>query len=226
MKLIEIINRRCNCRITKVVIYNNFGERTAYADAPIDYCDEFSTEITLNNTKMVISYSADSPLSKDNISLMTDLIDVYVENRATWEIEEHVSKSPDIFAGRATLDEMVRVTTNALVYSNLFDKAAVMFFNEKLMELRGIYLTSIPAYTEKQVEEFRNKRVPISKELCTKLLEYHAADNNYDNHLELEDKIFYSIDKIKLDNSLIIVPMVTGNKLYGVLITYSKEKYN
>ena len=67
MKLIEIINRRCNCRITKVVIYNNFGERTAYADAPIDYCDEFSTEITLNNTKMVISYSADSPLSKDNI---------------------------------------------------------------------------------------------------------------------------------------------------------------
>ena len=226
MKLIEIINRRCNCRITKVVIYNNFGERTAYADAPIDYCDEFSTEITLNNTKMVISYSADSPLSKDNISLMTDLIDVYVENRATWEIEEHVSKSPDIFAGRATLDEMVRVTTNALVYSNLFDKAAVMFFNEKLMELRGIYLTSIPAYTEKQVEEFRNKRVPISKELCTKLLEYHAADNNYDNHLELEDKIFYSIDKIKLENSLIIVPMVTGNKLYGVLITYSKEKYN
>ena len=160
MKLIEIINRRCNCRITKVVIYNNFGERTAYADAPIDYCDEFSTEITLNNTKMVISYSADSPLSKDNISLMTDLIDVYVENRATWEIEEHVSKSPDIFAGRATL------------------------------------------------------------------LEYHAADNNYDNHLELEDKIFYSIDKIKLENSLIIVPMVTGNKLYGVLITYSKEKYN
>ena len=179
MKLIEIINRRCNCRITKVVIYNNFGERTAYADAPIDYCDEFSTEITLNNTKMEISYSADSPLSKDNISLMTDLIDVYVENRATWEIEEHVSKSPDIFAGRATLDEMVRVTTNALVYSNLFE-----------------------------------------------LLEYHAADNNYDNHLELEDKIFYSIDKIKLENSLIIVPMVTGNKLYGVLITYSKEKYN
>ena len=80
MKLIEIINRRCDCRITKIVVYNSMGERTVYADAPIDYCDEFSTEITLNNTKMVISYSADSPLSKDNISLMTDLIDVYVEN--------------------------------------------------------------------------------------------------------------------------------------------------
>ena len=225
MKLIEIINRRCDCRITKIVVYNSMGERTVYADAPIDYCDEFSTEITLNNIRMLITYSAYAPLNDDAISLMTDLIDVYVENRATWEIAENVSKSPDIFAGRATLDEMVRVATNALVYSNLFDKAAVMFFNEKLMELRGIYLTSIPAYTEKQVEEFRNKRVPISKELCTKLLEYHAADNNYDNHLELEDKIFYSIDKIKLENSLIIVPMVTGNKLYGVLITYSKEKY-
>lgn len=226
MKLIEIINRRCNCRITKITIFNSFGERVAYADAPIEYSSEFSTELKLNNTKMLISYSADAPLSEEDISLVKDLIDIYVENRATWEIAEHVSKSPDIFAGRATLNEMVRVTTNALVYSNLFDKAAVMFFNEKLMELRGIYLTSIPAYTEKQVLDFRNKRVPISKELCTKLLEYHAATDNYETHLELEDKIFYSIDKVKLENSLIIVPMVTGNKLYGVLITYSKEKYS
>ena len=225
MKLIEIINRRCDCRITKIVVCNSRGERTVYADAPIDYCDEFSTEITINNIKMLITYSAYAPLNDDAISLMTDLIDVYVENRATWEIAENVSKSPDIFAGRATLDEMVRVATNALVYSNLFDKAAVMFFNEKLMELRGIYLTSIPAYTEKQMLAFKNKRVPISKELCTKLLEYNASSEDLENHLELEDKIFYSIDKIKLDNPLIIVPMVTGNKLYGVLITYSKEKY-
>lgn len=225
MKLIEIINRRCDCRITKIVVCNSRGERTVYADAPIDYCDEFSTEITINNIKMLITYSAYAPLNDDAISLMTDLIDVYVENRATWEIAENVSKSPDIFAGRATLDEMVRVATNALVYSNLFDKAAVMFFNEKLMELRGIYLTSIPAYTEKQMLAFKNKRVPISKELCTKLLEYNASSEDLEKHLELEDKIFYSIDKIKLDNPLIIVPMVTGNKLYGVLITYSKEKY-
>lgn len=225
MKLIEIINRRCDCRITKIVVCNSRGERTVYADAPIDYCDEFSTEITINNIKMLITYSAYAPLNDDAISLMTDLIDVYVENRATWEIAENVSKSPDIFAGRATLDEMVRVATNALVYSNLFDKAAVMFFNEKLMELRGIYLTSIPAYTEKQMLAFKNKRVPISKELCTKLLEYNASNEDLENHLELEDKIFYSIDKVKLDNPLIIVPMVTGNKLYGVLITYSKEKY-
>lgn len=226
MKLIEIINRRCDCRITKITVCNSMGQRVVYADAPLDYCDEFSTEISLNNTKMIISYSAYKPLNDDDISLMTDLIDVYVENRATWEIAEHVSKSPDIFAGRATLEEMVCVTTNALVYSNLFDKAAVMFFNEKLMELRGIYLTSIPAYTDNQVQSFRNKRVPISKELFTKLLEYNASEDNYQHHLELEDKIFYSIDKVKLENSLILVPMVTGNKLYGVLITYCKEKYN
>lgn len=226
MKLIEIINRRCDCRITKITVCNSMGQRVVYADAPLDYCDEFSTEISLNNTKMIISYSAYKPLNDDDISLMTDLIDVYVENRVTWEIAEHVSKSPDIFAGRATLEEMVCVTTNALVYSNLFDKAAVMFFNEKLMELRGIYLTSIPAYTDNQVKSFRNKRVPISKELFTKLLEYNASEDNYQHHLELEDKIFYSIDKVKLENSLIIVPMVTGNKLYGVLITYCKEKYN
>ena len=226
MKLIEIINRRCDCRITKITVCNSMGQRVVYADAPLDYCDEFSAEISLNNTKMIISYSAYKPLNDDDISLMTDLIDVYVENRATWEIAEHVSKSPDIFAGRATLEEMVCVTTNALVYSNLFDKAAVMFFNEKLMELRGIYLTSIPAYTDNQVQSFRNKRVPISKELFTKLLEYNASEDNYQHHLELEDKIFYSIDKVKLENSLILVPMVTGNKLYGVLITYCKEKYN
>ncbi len=44
-------------------------------------------------------------------------------------------------------------------------------------------------------------------------------------HLELEDKIFSSIDNVKLSNPLIIAPMMTGNKIYGILITYSNNKY-
>ncbi len=225
MKLMEIINRRCDCRVTKVTVCNSLGERIVYADAPVDYCDEFSTVIKLNNIKMIITYSALKPLGEESLSLMNDLVEVYVENRATWEINENVCKNSDIYTGRATLDEMVRVTTNSLVYSNLFDKAAIMFFNEKLMELRGIYLTGIPAYTDSQVKDFRNKRVKISQDLYDKLMNHHTNMDNFDKHIELEDKIFYSIDKIKLSNPLIITPVITANKLYGVLITYSSEKY-
>ncbi len=225
MKLMEIINRRCDCRVTKVTVCNSLGERIVYADAPADYCDEFSTVIALNNIKMTITYSALEPLSEASLSLMNDLVEVYVENRATWEINENVSKNPDIYAGRATLDEMVRVTANSLVYSNLFDKAAIMFFNEALMELRGVYITGIPAYTDNQINDFRNKRVKISQDIYEKLMDYQTKVDNIDEHIELEDKIFYSIDKIKLTNSLIITPIITANKLYGVLITYSNDKY-
>ena len=225
MKVMEIINRRCDCRVTKVTVCNSFGERIVYADAPIDYCDEFSTIFNLNNSKMVITYSADKPLSSELLSLMNDLIEVYVENRTTWEIAENVSKNPDIYAGRATLDEMVRVAANSLVYSNMFDKAAVMFFNETLMELRGVYITGIPAYSDKDVYEFKNKRVEVTKEIYDKLMEFHANIDDIEAHIELEDKIFYSIDKVKLTKPLIITPMITANKLYGVLITYSNDSY-
>ena len=225
MKLIEIINKRCNCKVTQVIVKSPMGERIAYRDVPVDNFKEYSIYLHTGNVDLNIIYSADKELSEEAVSLLTDLIDVYVENRATWEIAENVSKSPDIYAGRATLDEMVKVTTNALVYSGLFDKAAVMFFNEKLMELRGIYMTSIPPYTEEQVKVFRNKRVPVKKSIIKQLQEYNKRPDDIESHLELEDKIFRSIDNVQLTNPLIIVPMMTGNKIYGILITYSNNKY-
>ena len=217
MKLIEIINKRCNCKVTQVIVKSPMGERIAYRDVPVDNFKEYSIYLHTGNVDLDIIYSADKELSEEAVSLLTDLIDVYVENRATWEIAENVSKSPDIYAGRATLDEMVKVTTNALVYSGLFDKAAVMFFNEKLMELRGIYMTSIPPYTEEQLKAFRNKRVPVKESIIKQLQEYNKRPDDIESHLELEDKIFRSIDNVQLTNPLIIVPMMTGNKIYGIL---------
>ena len=225
MKLIEIINKRCNCKVTQVIVKSPMGERIAYRDVPVDNFKEYSIYLHTGNVDLDIIYSADKELSEEAVSLLTDLIDVYVENRATWEIAENVSKSPDIYAGRATLDEMVKVTTNALVYSGLFDKAAVMFFNEKLMELRGIYMTSIPPYTENQEKANRNKQVPEKEPIIKQLQEYNKRPDDIESHLELEDKIFRSIDNVQLTNPLIIVPMMTGNKIYGILITYSNNKY-
>lgn len=225
MKLIDIINKRCNCKVTQVVIKSHTGERMAYRDMPVDSFKEYSLFFHTGNVELEIKYSADKELSEESVSLLTDLIDVYMENRATWEIAKNISKSPDIYAGRATLDEMVKVTTNALVYSGLFDKAAVMFFNEKLMELRGIYMAGIPPYTEEQVKAFINKRVPVKKSIIKQLHEYNNYSDDIEKHLELEDKIFRSIDNVQLTNPLIIAPMMTGNKIYGILITYSNNKY-
>ncbi len=225
MKLIEIINKRCNCKVIHVVIKSKIGERVAYRNVCEDNSKEYIHRIHSGSMELEIKYSADKELSDEAVSLLTDLIDVYVENRAAWEIDEHVSKSPDIYAGRATLDEMVKVATNALVYSSLFDKAAVMFFNERLMELRGIYMIGIPPYTEEQVKAFRNKRVPVEQSIIKKLQEYNQYPDDIEMHLELEDKIFSSIDNVKLSNPLIIAPMMTGNKIYGILITYSNNKY-
>ena len=225
MKLIEIINKRCNCKVIHVVIKSKIGERVAYRNVCEDNSKEYIHRIHSGSMELEIKYSADKELSDEAVSLLTDLIDVYVENRAAWEIDEHVSKSPDIYAGRATLDDMVKVATNALVYSSLFDKAAVMFFNERLMELRGIYMIGIPPYTEEQVKAFRNKRVPVEQSIIKKLQEYNQYPDDIEMHLELEDKIFSSIDNVKLSNPLIIAPMMTGNKIYGILITYSNNKY-
>lgn len=225
MKLIEIINKRCNCKVTHVVVKSPMGERIAYRDEPAADSKEYNLYLHTGHIELDIKYSADKKLSEEAVSLLTDLIDVYVENRATWEIAENVSKSPEIYAGRATLDEMVKVTTNALVYSGLFDKAAVMFFNEKLMELRGIYMTSIPPYTEEQVKAFKNKRVPVKESIIKQLQEYNKRPDDIESHLELEDKIFHSIDNVTLSNPLIIAPMMTGKKIYGILITYSNNKY-
>ncbi len=116
MKLIEIINKRCNCKVIHVVIKSKIGERVAYRNVCEDNSKEYIHRIHSGSMELEIKYSADKELSDEAVSLLTDLIDVYVENRAAWEIDEHVSKSPDIYAGRATLDEMVKVATNALVY--------------------------------------------------------------------------------------------------------------
>ncbi len=225
MKLTEIINKHCHCKVVQIVVKNLGGERVVFQDVALDKSGEYSLCLNTGSVELVIKYYADRELSSEAVSLLTDLIDVYIENRATWEITENVSKNSDIYAGRATLDEMVQVATNALVSSSLFEKAAVMFFNENLMELRGIYMASMPPYTEKQVKDFRNKRVPVQKSIIKKLQEYNKHSYDMERHLELEDKIFQSIDNVKLTNPLIISPIITGNKIYGVLITYSRNEY-
>ena len=163
MKLIDIINKRCNCKVTQIIITSPLGERIAYKDIPNDDKKCYDISLQRGNIDLVITYSADEKLSDDAVSLLTDLIDVYVENRATWEIAENVTKSPDINTGRVNLEEMVKVTTNALVYSGLFDKAAVMFFNEKRMEFRGVYMSFAAyicqAYRHTAMNRFRHLKI-------------------------------------------------------------------
>ncbi len=222
MKLIEIINKRCNCKVIHVVIKSKIGERVAYRNVCEDNSKEYIHRIHSGSMELEIKYSADKELSDEAVSLLTDLIDVYVENRAAWEIDEHVSKSPDIYAGRATLDEMVKVATNALVYSSLFDKAAVMFFNERLMELRGIYMIGIPPYTEEQVKAFRNKRVPVEQSIIKKLQEYNQYPDDIEMHLEYTNThIFTTRSTARLLNTMMMAAI--SNQKYEYTTSFYKE---
>lgn len=226
MKLIEIINKRCNCKVSQVVVKSQIEERTVFKDINADNIGEYNISHRIGNVELLIKYSAPEQLSNEAVHLLTDFVEIYMENRASWEIAESVSKSPDIYVGRKTLDEMVEVVSNALINSGLFDKAAVMFFNEKLMELRGIYVAGSPVYTKEQVKLFKNKRVHVKKSIIEQLRECYKNPDDMERHVELEDKIFRSIDNTKLSNRLIIAPMMAGSRVYGVLITYSDHEYS
>lgn len=223
MKIIDIINRRCKCILSEISVLSQSGKRVVYKSA--QKCGTgYEADFNINNTMIKVTYTAENKLDDNELGLMEDLLDVYIENIASWEVAESLSKSHEEKAGRATLDEIVRVAVNSLVYSNLFDKAAVMFFNEQLYELRGVYLAGIPAYNEKQTLEFVNKRVPVTKDVLLKLIENNKS-SGFDASMEFEDRIFKSIDNVKLSNRSIIAPMLTANKIYGVLIVYSDKAY-
>lgn len=223
MKIINIINRRCKCILLEISVENQSGERVVYRNIQ-NSGTRFEADFNINNTIIKVSYTAENKLGSDELGLMEDLLDVYIENIASWEVAESLSKSHEEKAGRATLDEIVRVAVNSLVYSNLFDKAAVMFFNEKLYEMRGVYLAGIPAYSEAQTLDFVNKRVTVTKDVLLKLIENNKS-SGLDASMEFEDRIFKSIDNVKLSNRSIIAPMLTGNKVYGILIVYSDKPY-
>ena len=227
MKLIEIINRRCNCKLSKISVVTQFGERPVYCETVIGE-KFFHSHVVVNNIKLKMIYCAEEELNKDKLGLMTDILDIYIESRATWEIAEQISRSHELLSGKASLDEMIQNTVNTLVQSNLFDKAAVMFYNERLGELRGVFVAGTPKYTDEQVNIFKNSRIAIGEEVLKQLIECDKTSelsNSIEEHVELEDEVFKLLDNIKLKNKLIFAPMFTGEKIYGVLIVYSDDTY-
>lgn len=224
MKTVEIINRRCNCKISEITVKANTEERVIYKSRE-EAERRHETALNINNSTVTVKYDSPQAFDNDKLELVKDFLSVYLDNKASRDIVSSISGSSDVFTGRVTLEEFIKVALNAMVSSGLFNKAAVMFFNDKTQELRGIYIAGITAYTAEQAEKFKNTRVPLSADIIARLMENNVTADP-DAYVELEDKIFRYIDNIRLNNTSIIAPMMTGNKLYGVLISYSEEKYS
>lgn len=227
MKVIEIINRRCKCQLSKISIVTEYGERPIFCENVMGE-KFFHNSFEVNNIKLKIIYAANQELEQDTVELMKDILDIYLSSRATWEIAEQISKSHELLSGQVSLEEMVKNTVETLVQSNLFDKAAVMFHNEKLNELRGVYVAGTPKYTDDEIYKFKQTRYKIEDDLLKNLSDSNKLSElsvSKEAHVELEDKIFKLVFNAELKNNLLITPMITGDKVYGVLIVHSEDIY-
>lgn len=220
MKLINIIEKHCSCTVTRVCAEYRGGSRDLYTAVAPKGTKTFSFPFTEGSLKGTITYAAEQELSKDNVSLMRELAECLAENSEYWNLNDALSQVAEMGAQHVSLEEVVSQTLNTLVYSHFFDKAAVMFLNEKLSEFRGVTVAGVPPYNDEQTKLFRNIRIPVSSEVLKEI------SSGKRKSVIIDDKIFEQLDKRKLPNSLIISPIVTNNKTYGVLVLYSDSPYD
>lgn len=235
MKLVDIINKYCNCELKTITLIENDKEHIIY-NMSIDNADnlqEYSISFNIENLNVSVKYISNKELSKESIHLLSDLVSVYIENVEALGIAEKVSNHQDIYSGQASLEDMVQTITKALVDSSLFDKVAIMFYNEKLMQMKGVCMAD-KSYNKENALAFKNRRISIKKSTIKKLYECNKKGTYLLKSFDFADKIFKYIDnKSTKTNPLIIVPiinnisndMANNKKIYGVLATYSSNKY-
>lgn len=220
MKIIDIIEKHCSCTVTKVCAEYRGGSRDLYVAEIPKGAKTFAFSFTEGSLNGTVTYAADAELSEKDLVLMRELAECLAENSEYWNLNDALSQVAEMGAENVSLEEVVSQTLNTLVYSHFFDKAAVMFFNEKLSEFRGVTVAGIPPYNDEQMKLFRNIRIPVSQEVLSEI------SSGKRNSVIIDDKIFEQIDKRKLSNNLIISPIVSRNKIYGILVLYSDSPYD
>ncbi len=225
MRIINVIENHYNCVILSTKASLRGGVRTLYKGNANMYQLVLGTSRTLkleiNSIDIELQYIPNSgnDISSDNIIFLKEMISCLLETHEPWNFNEGLSNITKSSSENKPLEILLPQLLNTLLCSHLFDKAAVMLYNEKKGELKGLDIASIPPYDKEVVKSFRRVSVPISEVYINKIINDNRA-SSIDDY-----PIFEMFDTVKLENSLILSPLIIDDKFSGLLITYSPQPY-
>lgn len=220
MKIIDLIEKYCNCRVLKITAEYRGGTQILYKSDDSGIKKSFSFSFQEGSVRGNIFYSAPSEIDEDKRTLMSELAACLVENNEYWNLSDSLSQVAEIGTENVRLEDVIAQTLNTIIYSHFFDRSAVMFFNDKLMELRGIRVAGVPPYDDEHMELFKKVRIPVQKEQLKSIATSKNASTIIGN------KISAQLGDKELKNNLIISPIGTNDKIYGVLVLYSDHPYD
>lgn len=220
MKIINLMEKHCICRVIKVTAKYEDGDKDIYQAEITDDKKLFSLAFSEGGVTGNITYIADCEPPLDKINLMKELAGCLIENSDYWHFNNALSHVTEMSADNISLEDVITQTLQTLVSSHFFDRAAVMFYNEKQSELRGIGIVGVPPYTEENTAKFRNVRIPVDKAILTSQDGIIAA-----SHIQKEIFTVFANNQ-PLSNNILITPIMTNNKIYGALVLYADKPYD
>lgn len=215
MKVIGIIEKRCKCQIAEVTAKEVDATHILYKK---DINAPYTITMDKNNVTYYVKYNGEVELCGDCIEFALDIITCFFEDRKKDFIEHFFIK--DDATDNENFDNMISQTLNTLIKSELFNKAAVMFYNPKRSKLRGVQIDGRTPYSDSQKELFCKRVIDITKETFDAFPKSAVITEG-----ELSD-IFSRLENEKMSNYPIVSPIINGKKVFGILAVYSDDKYN
>ena len=215
MRVIEVIENCCECRVLSVSAYLRGGKTLLYGkegDAP------FCLSTDCGGIQVEIKYASEKEMTPDKAKFAGDMAGCLLENMEGWTFHEELTKAAGLSVASARPDKLLRQILDTIICSHLFDKAAIMFYNSKRRELRAVRIAGFPPYTRGQEKKFRTERLSVIEKMIVA-----CADN--EGTLHGIDAIFERLEDKKFNNSFLVSPIKADHKLYGVLITYADVPY-
>lgn len=216
MKIIDIIEKYCGCKVQEISAYQKGTVRTLYVCAQA-MGETFTRNFTDGVSGGTIVFTAEKLPSQERLTLMDDLALCLSVSGEYIPFNESFPLPADMGSEQSTLEDIISQTLDTLVYSGFFDNAAVMFFNEKSGELRGVDIASAGRKSGANPQDIKNIRISAKKEELLK---------HKDEPMVTADKIFASAYGITLKNKVITAVMTAGGKVYGTLALYSENPYD
>lgn len=209
MRVIEVIENCCECRVLGVSAYLRGGKTLLYGkegDAP------FCLSTDCGGMQVEIKYASEKEMTPDLAKFAGEMAGCLLENIEDRNFHEELTKAAGLSVASARPDRFLRQILDTIICSHLFDKAAIMLYNSKRRELRAVRVAGFPPYTKEQEKRFRAARLSVTEKAITETL--HGID-----------AIFERLEDRKFKNSFLVSPIRADHKLYGVLITYADVPY-
>lgn len=224
MRIIDVIETYYDCKIVSVTANLRGGSKVLYKDSfnltQLILSTTKSLNLDISDIAITLEYISHSDLAdlSDNITFINEMIGCLLEDHEPWSLHEGLALAAKNSKDNIPLEIIIPQFLNTLICSHLFDKTAILFYNKKKQELRGVDIATIPPYSKENTVKFQNISIPISKIYIDRILSSNSPiiDNN---------SIFKQFDQNTLSNKLILAPIVISDQFYGLLITYSDNSY-